>query len=240
MTDEPLAPCPCCASDRILTFPANEQWHVACDNCGLNIACHFDDGEAKAIAAWNTRARPSPPASAVPPEVDALIHKSMPRDFERKYDVAPPASADLVEVAARAIKDQIVMDMASAREAAQAVLAAVAPLIEAKLRSTEQRISEDEALVSQTLEVAREAYGAAQAREDAQTALAHIETLRDGPGHSVTILCNNDEATYKHEQMAVEVTAEWTDWQPLRFYGENVLQCLIGAVQARALKGPQP
>lgn len=70
-------------------------------------------------------------------------------------------------------------------------------------------------------------------------AMRYIETLRAEPGNSVTILCDNEDANYKSEQLAVEIVAEWTSWEPRRFYGESVLQCLAKAVVA-LLPPPEP
>lgn len=61
----------------------------------------------------------------------------------------------------------------------------------------------------------------------------HIEQLRADYA-SVHILCDNDDATYRSEAVAIEVSAEWTGWDPKRFYGEDVAQCLAAAVQAKA------
>jgi len=65
-------------------------------------------------------------------------------------------------------------------------------------------------------------------------AMRYIEQLRSGIGASVTILCDNDDATYKEQSVAIEACADWTDWENRRFYGESVLQCLAKAVIARA------
>ena len=65
-------------------------------------------------------------------------------------------------------------------------------------------------------------------------AMRYIEELRSDLAASVTILCDNEEAWTKDEQMAVEVIAEWTDWIAKRFMGESVIQCLARAIGARA------
>jgi len=64
-------------------------------------------------------------------------------------------------------------------------------------------------------------------------AMRYIEELRGDLAASVTILCDNEEAWTKDEQMAVEVIAEWTDWLAKRFMGESVIQCLARAIGAR-------
>lgn len=64
-------------------------------------------------------------------------------------------------------------------------------------------------------------------------AMRYIEELRSDLAASVTILCDNEEAWTKDEQMAVEVIAEWTDWIAKRFMGESVIQCLARAIGAR-------
>lgn len=61
-----------------------------------------------------------------------------------------------------------------------------------------------------------------------------IETLRADEGASVTILCDDPEASSSDVAMAVECRDEWTDWQERRFYGRDVLDCLTKAVEARA------
>jgi hypothetical protein len=65
-------------------------------------------------------------------------------------------------------------------------------------------------------------------------AMRYIEQLRSGIGASVTILCDNDDATYKDQSVAIEICDDWTDWKDRRFYGESVLQCLANAMIARA------
>jgi len=75
-------------------------------------------------------------------------------------------------------------------------------------------------------------------------AMRYIETLRGDIAASVTILCDNEEAWTKDEQLGVEVIAEWTDWKARRFMGESVIQCLARAVTAREVaiaqaEGPQ-
>jgi hypothetical protein len=64
-------------------------------------------------------------------------------------------------------------------------------------------------------------------------AMRYIEQLRANQGASVTILCDNEEATYRSEQMAIEVCDDWTGWEQWRFYGETVVQCLAKALGAR-------
>ena len=64
-------------------------------------------------------------------------------------------------------------------------------------------------------------------------AMRYIEELRSDLAASVTILCDNEEAWTKDEQMAVEVVAEWTDWLAKRFMGESVVQCLARAIGSR-------
>lgn len=63
------------------------------------------------------------------------------------------------------------------------------------------------------------------------TVLAHIEQLRADHG-SVTILCDDEDASTVSEQMAVECCDDWTSWEPKRFYGETVADCLAKAAQA--------
>lgn len=48
-----------------------------------------------------------------------------------------------------------------------------------------------------------------------------LEALRGDVGNSVTILCDNTDATYQKDAVGVEVVAEWTGWEPRRFYGAS-------------------
>jgi hypothetical protein len=67
------------------------------------------------------------------------------------------------------------------------------------------------------------------------TAMRYLTDLRAGAwGNSVTILCDNEDADTTAEQMAIEVSADWTDYTARRFYGESILQCLAKAIRARA------
>ena len=60
-------------------------------------------------------------------------------------------------------------------------------------------------------------------------AMRFIEQLRSNYG-TVTILPDNEEASSRAEQTAIDCCGEWTNWQDQRFYGESVVQCLAKAV----------
>jgi hypothetical protein len=77
---------------------------------------------------------------------------------------------------------------------------------------------------------------AAQIIVDALNAMMLINRLRDGPGRSVTILCDNDDPAHRLDQVGVEVQAEWTGavpWSPARFMDETVIGALDQAEGAR-------
>lgn len=57
-----------------------------------------------------------------------------------------------------------------------------------------------------------------------------IDALRDDEGNAVTISCDNPEGPPNN---AIEVTADWTDWEPRRFEGDNVLDALRAAAFSR-------
>ncbi len=63
-------------------------------------------------------------------------------------------------------------------------------------------------------------------------AMRYIEALRADYGSGVTICCDNEEAPYKHEQVAIDCSGQWTGWENRRFYGESVIQCLAKALIA--------
>lgn len=64
-------------------------------------------------------------------------------------------------------------------------------------------------------------------------AMRYIEQLRAGEGDSVTVLCDDPEAESTAARLAVECVGAWTQWEPRRFYGESVLQCLAKAAVAQ-------
>ncbi|HCQ53588.1 hypothetical protein [Brevundimonas diminuta] len=66
----------------------------------------------------------------------------------------------------------------------------------------------------------------------APDALRAIEMLRASEGDSVTILCNNPEATDLDDAMAVVCCGPWTDWKDRRFYGRDVSDALSKALAA--------
>lgn len=70
------------------------------------------------------------------------------------------------------------------------------------------------------------------AEHPAPDALRAIEMLRASEGDSVTILCNNPEATDLDDAMAVVCCGQWTDWKDRRFYGRDVSDALSKALDA--------
>jgi hypothetical protein len=61
-----------------------------------------------------------------------------------------------------------------------------------------------------------------------------MEALLSDEGNAVQVLCENPEGTGP-DNRAVEVTADWTGWEPRRFYGPTPLEAMLaaGAEQAR-------
>jgi hypothetical protein len=60
-----------------------------------------------------------------------------------------------------------------------------------------------------------------------------IETLRAEEGDSITILCDDPEATTGKDRMAVECIGNWTNWRTKRYYGDSVNECLRNAAMDR-------
>ena len=72
--------------------------------------------------------------------------------------------------------------------------------------------------------------------ERLQKQINNLDILREEEGSSVLIPCDNpefggDPACY------VEVAAEWTVWQSLRFPGESLAEALENAVEAKSQAG---
>lgn len=65
--------------------------------------------------------------------------------------------------------------------------------------------------------------------ERAMAVVALIDQLRAEEGHSVMINCDNPHGP---PDAAIEVCADWTDWEWLTFPGDSVLECLRAAVEA--------
>jgi len=61
--------------------------------------------------------------------------------------------------------------------------------------------------------------------------VALIDMLRRDAGHGVEVLCDNEEGNGP-DNCAVEVTADWTGYEPKRFYGQTVLAALQAAYTA--------
>jgi hypothetical protein len=61
-----------------------------------------------------------------------------------------------------------------------------------------------------------------------------LEALLTDEGNAVEVLCENPEGTGP-DNRAVEVTADWTNWEPRRFYGHTPLDAVLaaGVEQAR-------
>lgn len=60
-----------------------------------------------------------------------------------------------------------------------------------------------------------------------------LNELRAAEGATVSILCDNPEASSADVQCAVEVNDDWTGWQDRRFHGRDVRACLAHALEAR-------
>lgn len=75
--------------------------------------------------------------------------------------------------------------------------------------------------------------------EKERSRVAYIEMLRNDTGASVTLLCDNEDAETTEENFGVEVCAEWTGWEPRRFYGVTLNGALSKAALAR-MKGRKP
>lgn len=68
---------------------------------------------------------------------------------------------------------------------------------------------------------------------DAWASVVMLELLRKDEGASVTVLCDNPEAVSADVQCAVEISDDWTDWEPKRFYGRDIGTCLKQAIEAK-------
>ncbi len=60
-----------------------------------------------------------------------------------------------------------------------------------------------------------------------------LDRLRANEGASVTIVCPNPEFTDDGRDQGVDVTDEWTDWEPRRFYGVTLAKALEAAEAAK-------
>jgi hypothetical protein len=69
---------------------------------------------------------------------------------------------------------------------------------------------------------------------DALAIYAALEELRANEGASLTINCSNPEGTGPDNE-AVEVADDWTNWQPLRFYGSTLRLALGSAMHEKQL-----
>jgi hypothetical protein len=62
--------------------------------------------------------------------------------------------------------------------------------------------------------------------------LADIEQLRAHHG-SVLICPDDEEATHRDKQTAVDCVGDWTNWEERRFYGATIPECLAKAAEAQ-------
>jgi acyl carrier protein len=67
--------------------------------------------------------------------------------------------------------------------------------------------------------------------------LQAIDSLRNEEGTCLGLFCDGSEPY--HPNNAIEVTAEWTDWQPRRFNGDSLLHCLSAALALREVARAQ-
>lgn len=58
-----------------------------------------------------------------------------------------------------------------------------------------------------------------------------IEELRKDEGDTVTIVCDNPELTGPNS--LIYCNGEWTGWEDRDFIGDNIVEALEDAVQAR-------
>ena len=64
-----------------------------------------------------------------------------------------------------------------------------------------------------------------------------LHELRDEDGAGVLINCANPDGTGPDNE-AVEVTSDWTNWQPRRFEGQTLKLALENAVHEKRLRNP--
>jgi hypothetical protein len=63
--------------------------------------------------------------------------------------------------------------------------------------------------------------------------LIDIDYLRKNEGDSIEIICDNPEAESRDKLTAVDVTGDWTDYSPRRFYGPDPAGATRDAATAR-------
>ncbi len=62
--------------------------------------------------------------------------------------------------------------------------------------------------------------------------IGDIEQIRYSEGNSVTILCENPDAEEIDKQAAVDVNADFTDWDDARYWGQTWIIALAKAAEA--------
>ena len=67
--------------------------------------------------------------------------------------------------------------------------------------------------------------------ERLQAIVDPLNRLRADEGNSVTFICQNPE--FDEADEAIEVSGEWTNWQPRRFTGRTLVECLEAAEKAK-------
>lgn len=67
--------------------------------------------------------------------------------------------------------------------------------------------------------------------ERLRAVIESLEKLRECEGASILIPCDNPD--FDGPASFVEVTDEWTRWNPRRIIGDNVAECLAKAVKAK-------
>ena len=60
-----------------------------------------------------------------------------------------------------------------------------------------------------------------------------LNNLRDTEGASITLGNFNSEADDMSRFECIEITAEWTEWKTVRFYGNTLFMCALNAVKYR-------
>ena len=78
MRSEELKPCPCCGTDNVHVYQANNDkyrtYQVKCRKCGLRIC---KPTRAEVISAWNRRAEPEVKTQYIAVELDGLKSKTV-------------------------------------------------------------------------------------------------------------------------------------------------------------------
>ena len=252
-----LLPCPMCGGEAaLLDYEARYGGlHYAsrcpqCTSCGCSMG--YLPTAKKAVEAWNCRA--SMPAPEKAPSFDdarcKLIHCIEQWDGETEYDAE--------DIAALADDILDIFSGPPAREEAPAEGAKTLGWFSGLARkhgyhdqadwldayALRNRTSEPEAIKqaykrgwndresdiierAESMGCTSEPEAGAVAPYVGETADL-IDQLRLSEGNAVTIMCDNPDFNGQPNS-AVEIVADWTNWQTVRFTGENVIEALRNA-----------